>query len=165
MAKSKQNSMDWAGLELECADVTLTGDAVVAGDLSVSGAINGQSNAIIATDDVTLTAATSGTTYFIATDAKTFSLPAAATAGIGTWYRFVNSGADANNIITIDPDGTEAIWGTITLAASVVDLGGGAGKALINTKASSIKGDSVTIMTDGVGWFVLASTGIWAAEA
>ena len=159
MAKSKQNSMDFSGMELEAADVTLTGDLVVA------GAINGQSTASTVTDNTTLTAADSGTTYFIATDAKTFSLPACATAGAGTWYRFVNSGADGNNIITISPSGTDAIWGTITLAASVVDLGGGAGKDLINTKATSIKGDSATIMTDGTAWFVLASTGIWAAEA
>lgn len=112
----------------------------------------------------TLTAADHGLTFLVGTDALTITLPAASTAGIE--YTFVNSGADGNNIITISPASTDGIWGTITLAASVVDLGGAANKDLINTKATSIKGDSVTIVSDGgTAWFVKSSTGIWAAEA
>lgn len=37
MAKSKQNSMDFAGMELECADLTATGDVVVTGGLTYGG--------------------------------------------------------------------------------------------------------------------------------
>lgn len=153
MALSKQNSFDFSGMELECSELTATGQ------------IRGKQNAQTLTASKTLVAADTGTTYFIATDALVMTLPTVASAGAGCTFKFVNSGADGNNIITIDPNGTETIWGTITLAASVVDLGGGAGKKLINTKASSIKGDSVELVCDGSAWFVQNSTGIWAAEA
>lgn len=153
MALSKQNSYDFVGMELECSELTATGQ------------IRGKQNVETLTASKTLTAADTGTTYFIATDALTITLPACATAGAGTTYKFVNSGADGNNIITISPNSADAIWGTITLAASVVDLGGADNKDLINTKATSIKGDSVEIVCDGTDWFVQNSTGIWAAEA
>ena len=153
MALSKQNSYDFVGMELECSELTATGQ------------IRGKQNVETLTASKTLTAADTGTTYFIATDALVMTLPACATAGAGTTYKFVNSGADGNNIITISPNSADAIWGTITLAASVVDLGGADNKDLINTKATSIKGDSVEIVCDGTDWFVQNSTGIWAAEA
>lgn len=114
------------------------------------------------TANTTLTNADSGKIFTVATDELTITLPAVAA---GLKFTFINTGANANNIITISPQSTDAIWGTITLAASVVDLGGVDDKDLINTKASSIKGDSVTLISDGTDWFVAASTGIWAAEA
>jgi|TARA_Y100000310_G_scaffold325540_1_gene389160 hypothetical protein len=105
----------------------------------------------------------SGKVMLVGTDALTITLPA---TKAGIRYTFVNSGADANNIITISPNSSDGIWGTITLAGSVVDLGGVDDKDLINTKSSSIKGDTVTIIGDGsVGWYVISSTGVWAAEA
>ncbi len=115
------------------------------------------------TIDTTLTAGDHMKTFFVATDALVITLPSS-TAGLQ--FRFVNSGADGANIITISPAAADGMSGTITLAAAVVDLGGVANKDLINTKASSIKGDSATIVGDGgTGWYVTASTGIWAAEA
>lgn len=153
MAQSKQNSFDFSGMEIECTDVTAT------------GAVAGKQRTSTVTGNVTLTAADTGTTYFVATDALVITLPAAATAGAGTTYKFVNSGADANNIITISPNSADAIWGTITLAGTVVDLGGVDDKDLINTKVTSIKGDSVELVCDGTDWYVQNSTGIWAAEA
>jgi hypothetical protein len=104
----------------------------------------------------------SGKVFTVATDALVITLPA---AEAGLKYTFINTGADGNNIITISPQSSDAIWGTITLAGSVVDLGGTDNKDLINTKASAIKGDSVTLISDGTDWFVAASTGIWAAES
>ena len=111
---------------------------------------------------VTLTAGDSGKVFTVATDALVITLPA---CEAGLKFTFVNTGADANNIITLSPAATDGIWGTITLAGSVVDLGGVANKDLINTKTSAIKGDSVTLVSDGTDWYVTASTGIWAAEA
>ena len=110
----------------------------------------------------TLTAGDSGKVFTVATDALVITLPA---CEAGLKFTFVNTGADANNIITLSPAATDGIWGTITLAGSVVDLGGVANKDLINTKTSAIKGDSVTLVSDGTDWYVTASTGIWAAEA
>ena len=115
----------------------------------------------LVTDDTVLTAADSGKVFAIATDAKTFTLPATA-AGIE--YTFVNTGADGNNIITISPNASDGIFGTITLAASVVQMAGTADTDVVNTKLSALKGDSMTLVGDGVdGWFIKASTGIWAS--
>ena len=67
---------------------------------------------------------------------------------------------------TISPNSSDAIHGTITLAASVVELSGTDNKDLINTKATATTGNSVTIVGDGnTGWMVTGSTGIWASEA
>lgn len=111
----------------------------------------------------TLTAADHGMTFLIGTDALTITLPATVA---GLEYTFINSGADGNNIITISPNASDGIWGTVTLAASVVDLGGVDNKDLINTKATSIRGDCAVLVGDGsVGWYLKSSTGIWAAEA
>lgn len=114
------------------------------------------------TASTTLSAGDSGKIFTVATDALVITLPA---CEAGLKLTFVNTGADANNIITLSPAATDGIWGTITLASSVVDLGGAANKDLINTKASAIKGDSVTLVSDGTDWYVTASTGIWAAES
>lgn len=110
----------------------------------------------------TLGAGDSGKVFTVATDALVITLPA---CEAGLKFTFVNTGADGNNIITLSPQATDSIWGTITLAGSVVDLGGVANKDLINTKGTAIKGDSVTLVSDGTDWYVTASTGIWAAEA
>ena len=114
------------------------------------------------TASTTLTAGDSGKVFTVATDALVITLPACAA---GLKLTFVNTGADGNNIITLSPAATDSIWGTITLAGSVVDLGGVANKDLINTKGTAIKGDAVTLVSDGTDWYVTASTGIWAAEA
>ena len=100
------------------------------------------------------------------TDAKTISLPPTAA---GVLYRFANVGADGNNIITISPDAADSIAGTVTLAASVVQLDGTVDKDLINTKASALLGDTAVLIGTGVtgtsAWILLTSTGIWAREA
>ena len=110
----------------------------------------------------TLSAGDSGKVFTVATDALVITLPA---CEAGLKFTFVNTGADGNNIITLSPQSTDSIWGTITLAGSVVDLGGVANKDLINTKGTAIKGDAVTLVSDGTDWYVTSSTGIWAAEA
>ena len=110
----------------------------------------------------TLSAGDSGKVFTVATDALVITLPA---CEAGLKFTFVNTGADGNNIITLSPQSTDSVWGTITLAGSVVDLGGVANKDLINTKGTAIKGDAVTLVSDGTDWYVTSSTGIWAAEA
>jgi hypothetical protein len=112
------------------------------------------------TVSTTLTASACGNTYLIGTDALTIDLPATVANCV---LRFVNSGAAGNNIMTINPATADNIWGTITLASSVVVIEDTAGDAIVNTKATSVKGDSITLIGDGAdGWFILSSTGIWA---
>ena len=119
-------------------------------------------NAEVVTDNRVLTAADNGKTFYIATDAKVFTLPATA---LGLEFTFVNSGAAGNNIITIASAVSDYIAGTITLAATVVVKGTTDDKDLINTKATAVVGDSVKLAADGVGgWYIVAIQGIWASE-
>jgi len=108
----------------------------------------------------------SGVTFLVGTDALVISLPE---TKAGVKYSFVNSGAAANNIITVSPTATDGIAGTITLASSVVVLDGTINKDVINTKATSQAGDTIVIEGTGVAgvtaWIVKSSTGIWAREA
>ena len=121
---------------------------------------------VVLTDNYSLVAADSGVPFLIGTDAKVISLPATAA---GLIYRIVNIGAAGNNIVTISPVAADGISGTITLASSVVVDAGVVNKDLINTKATSQCGDSVTLLGTGVtgthAWIILSSTGIWAAQA
>jgi hypothetical protein len=131
------------------------------GPLSIDGnyvngdAVSGKTSAytVLDTDN--------GKHFYSATDNMVFTLPSA-TAGLS--YTFTNTGADGAAKISISPAAADAIHGTITLAASVVELSGTDNKDLINTKATATTGNSVTIFSDGTDWYVLNSTGIWASE-
>ena len=76
----------------------------------------------------------------------------------GNTITFVNMAEDGEAEFSISP----AALDSITYAGSAVD-----DKDLINTKATSKKGDSVTLASlDGtVSWQVVAVRGIWAKEA
>ncbi|MBL4705937.1 MAG: hypothetical protein JKY54_15530 [Flavobacteriales bacterium] len=121
---------------------------------------------IVVSVDTTLRVEDSGKTFMVATDALTITLPSTVK---GVEYTFMNSGADGNNIITVSPAAADGISGTATLAATVVVLAGVVDKDLINTKASSITGDTATIVATGTAgtgaWLLKGSAGIWAAEA
>jgi hypothetical protein len=106
------------------------------------------------TDDYTVLASESGTVFAIATDAKVFTLPATAA---GLFYTFVNTGADGAVLLSISPAAADAIM----FVTSVDD------KDLLNTKATAVEGDAVTIFGDGgQGWVVVgAPQGTWAKES
>ena len=110
----------------------------------------------------TLTREDSGSVFAIATDAIAITLPS---TFLGE-YTFINTGAAGNNIITISPQAADGIAGTITLAGTVVTRVGTADADLVNTKATSTKGNSVKIVGTGVAgtgaWYIVSSTGIWA---
>tara|TARA_B110000977_G_C10953723_1_gene445682 strand:- start:497 stop:913 length:417 start_codon:yes stop_codon:yes gene_type:complete len=113
--------------------------------------------------DTTLANVDSGSIIAVATDAIVVTLPA---TKAGVEYTIINTGANANNIITISPQTADGIAGTITLAGTVVVRAGTVNVDLVNTKASSKVGDSVTIVGTGVAgvsaWIIKGSTGIWA---
>ena len=123
-------------------------------------------NVEVITADKTLRVEDSGKTFMLATDALVVTLPSTIK---GFEYTFMNSGADGNNIVTVSPAAADGISGTVTLAATVVSLSGVVNKDLINTKATSISGDTSTILGTGVegvtAWLLKGSTGIWASEA
>lgn len=111
----------------------------------------------------TLTIADSGKTFLIGTDALVLTLPATVK---GCKFKFVNSGTAGNNIITVAPVAADGIAGTITLAATVVVRVGTVNTAVVNTKATSIKGDTIEIEGTGAtgtsAWLISSNSGIWA---
>lgn len=122
-----------------------------------------QANVVVLTANTTLSAGDSGKTFLIATDGLVITLP---TTQAGCNFKFVNHGVAGNNIITISPQATDGIAGTITLASTVVTRVGTVDVDLVNTKATATKGNSVVIEGTGIAgtgaWYIESSTGIWA---
>ncbi len=108
------------------------------------------------TDHHTVTQADGGTVLRIATDAKTFTLPAVASGGAD--ITFVNDGADGAVALKIEPNSDDKIMGGGFTAED--------DKYIINTKTTAKRGDFVTLTPYGAdGWFVTAIKGVWAREA
>lgn len=132
-------------------------------DASGNNAQRKEGLVVAITVDTTLSPEDSGKTFLVGTDALTVTLPA---TSAGVRYKFINSGADANNIITISPNANDAIFGTVQNAAADSVSGGVVDKDIINTKATANKGDYIVIEGDGAdGWYIVGGVGIWASEA
>ena len=107
----------------------------------------------------TLSNADSGKVFLIGTDALVVTLPATSQA---VTFTFINSGADANNIITISPNASDKIMGTIVNAAADAVCAASDDGDLVNTKTTANRGDRVTLVGDGVdGWYITEGCGIW----
>ncbi len=120
--------------------------------------VNSGDRVTTVTDNKTLTYQDDGKVFYIATDAKTFTLPATAA---GVKYTFVNSGADGNNIVTISPNASDGIFGNV----GKYELAGTDDLDVVNTKVSAKKGDTIILRGDGVdGWFVEYVSGNWVSS-
>ena len=98
----------------------------------------------------------SGKVFLVGTDALTITLPA---TKAGVRFTFVNSGDDDAVLITVDPNASDAIMGTIASVSASANDGG----ALTNTKSGANKGDWCTIVGDGSeGWYIIGGDGVWA---
>ena len=102
---------------------------------------------IVATD--------SGKTFTSELDGIVFTLPSINTGNV---FTFVNMAEDGVADLSISPAAIDAI---LYINSAIDD------KDLINTKATSKRGDFVTLASlDGVvSWQVVAARGIWAKEA
>lgn len=110
------------------------------------------------TDNVTLTTTHCGGVRAIATDEKVYSLPATAA---GCRFTFINAAAANNVLLAIDPTTNDQIFGS----CDAVVIAGATGEKLQNTKLTSKRGDSVTLIGDGAdGWYITSCTGVWAEE-
>lgn len=95
-----------------------------------------------------------GKTLVSALDGMKFTLPSIA---IGNTYTFINTADDGDAKLSISPAAADGIsW-----AGSATD-----DKDLINTKATALKGDYVTLasLDQVIAWQVVAARGIWAKE-
>ena len=114
------------------------------------------------TDNKTLDATDSGKVFLCATDGKAFTLPSTV---LGLEYTFINTAADGVAILTVSPAAADGIFGTITLASSVVQMAGTADTDVVNTKSTALKGDMIKLIGVTGGWAIVAVTGIWASGA
>ena len=98
----------------------------------------------------------SGKVLLVGTDALTITLPA---TRAGVRFTFVNSGADDAVLVTVSPNASDKIMGTIAAVSASANDGG----ALTNTKSGANKGDWATIVGDGnEGWYIIGGDGVWA---
>lgn len=106
----------------------------------------------------------------VATDALVITLPKITADNLGLTYTVRNTGADANNIITLSPNALDAFIGGFPFVtgstASMNRASGTVNKDFINTKATSKKGDWVTIKAVSLtNWYIQGGQGVWASEA
>jgi hypothetical protein len=103
-----------------------------------------------------------------ATDNAVITLPDAATANSGMRVTVQNTGADGAAKLSISPHSSDKIYGGIHGAATgdLVSFAEGADKDIINTKATTKKGDYAVLVSDGsTGWWVISGKGVWASQA
>lgn len=106
-------------------------------------------------DNYTVDAQDVGKVLSIATDAKTFTLPA---TSVGIDVIFVNLGDDAGVAVNLSPNANDKIMGA--------DVAGTDNKDQINTKATAVHGDWMHLVSEGTnGWYIIGSRGTWAEEA
>lgn len=106
------------------------------------------------TDNYTVLVTDVGSLMVLATDAKTWTLPAA--AGCTGWnFTFFNNAATGAALMSVTANGTEKIVGTIGSVALNH-------ASLANTKATQVKGDFVTLVCNGTIWAITGGVGIWA---
>ena len=116
--------------------------------------------------DTTLAANQSGEEFNVATDALTITLPQITSETIGMEFLVRNTGADANNIITLSPNATDGINGTIANAAADSVASGVVDKDWINTKSTANKGDFVKLRAvSTTAWYIVDGVGVWTSEA
>ena len=114
------------------------------------------------TANKTLNYGDSGKVFLVGTDSLTITLPA---TKAGARFTFINSGADGNNIITISPNSSDKIMGTIANTAQDNVASASDDGDLVHTKASANKGDHVTLIGDGSdGWYITDGVGIWVGS-
>ncbi len=114
------------------------------------------SNSAVKTSNYTVIISTdSGATIASSLDGFVATLPSIAT---GNTITFVNMAADGTAEFSISPAAADGI----NYKGSNTD-----DKDLINTKATSKKGDSITLasLNGTTAWQVVAARGIWAKEA
>lgn len=107
-----------------------------------------------------------GQIFNVATDALVITLPLITTGNLGTSYRFRNTGADANNLITLAPNALDAFHGTVANAAADSVATGVIDKDLVNTKTTANKGDWIEVTAVALTeWYITGGVGIWASQA
>lgn len=115
----------------------------------------------------TVTSADGDCTIESATDNHVTSLPAVAAGNKGMRVTMQATGADGAAKMSMSPSAADKIFGGVNGGAggALVTFGAVANKDIVLTKATALKGDYVTVRSDGsTGWYVVAGQGIFASE-
>jgi hypothetical protein len=157
------------------ADVTTTDDIDVGDDLRVVGLVtigetlkvtgNLTAKGLLSVETATKTVGTAadegGIVIQDLTDNAVITLPNIAAGNKGMQVTVQNTGADGAAKISISPDASDKIVGTV----GAVQSGGVADKDWINTKATANQGDYTTLVSDGTDtWWIIGGVGVWASE-
>ncbi len=158
-----------SSLGLDTADAPTFADITITDDALISGIATGlQKTQVVAANAYTVVSAADGDiVIFAAADNDVVTLPDAAAANLGMRVTVINNGADAACKVSISPHSSDKIFGGIHGAAGgdLVSFAEGADKDIINTKATTKKGDYAVLVSDGaLGWNVIGGKGVWASQ-
>jgi|TARA_R110001592_G_scaffold313769_1_gene589236 hypothetical protein len=107
-----------------------------------------------------------GNDHNVAVDGLTIGIPLITSGNLGSTIFFRNTGADAANDVVVSPKNTNKIIGGMTQASAVFHASGALGKDVINTKATSKKGDWIALRAVSLTeWYIIGGQGIWASES
>ena len=144
---------------------TFASTVAVTGNLTVTGTIAGPTVGKVVTTalvgaTVVLTAANSGTTYINAATSGTpsFTLPAVAN---GLRFTFITGSTTAGFTVTT---GTAAVIHAKTSATGTAITSTATSGSLINTQATAVVGDAITLICDGTNWYMTSQTGIFSVS-
>lgn len=136
---------------------------MVSDTLSAAGAVTGLKKVSTIADNNLSVASTDGGIVILAgANNDVVSLPNAATANKGCVVIVINMAADDQAKVSISPDASDKIIGTVAAVSS----SGAAGKDWINTKSGANQGDYTTLVSNGVdSWIIIGGVGVWASES
>lgn len=107
-------------------------------------------------------------TVVSATDNAVITLPDTAAGNKAQRVTVQCTAAAGAAKLSVSPHSSDKIYGGIYGAATgtLVTFAEGTDKDIILTKATQLKGDFVTLQSDGAtGWWVVGGKGVWASEA
>jgi hypothetical protein len=115
----------------------------------------GMTNVIASAVNIAVTAAQSGSIVYLTAADKVVTLPSTA---VGLTYTIITGALSSGTGTSVSPAAADKIIGA-----------GGVGvddKDAINTGATDVIGDSITVVGDGAdGWYVVAQHGVWAQQS
>lgn len=154
--------------ELQTADLTVTDDASISGDLDIIGSLQSLKNVIVVVNTATttvsstLSASNAMTTYFVSSVSSTeYYLPATSSAS-GLTYRFVVGGALTGDLVIKSNGGANVIEGTLIVAGAVVDCD--AEDTITFVSDGENIGDYVELYSDGTYWYIGDSGALTASK-
>lgn len=171
MSESTVSELEAAAVRKLYHQKTITGPLTVeSGGLTIAGALAGGLNKVVAGGAAYTVTDADGPIAVVqtATDNAVITLPNAASTNKGLIVVVQNTGADGAAKVSVSPHSSDKIFGGIHGAATgdLVSFAEGADKDIINTKATTKKGDYAVLVSDGsVGWWVIGGKGVWASEA